>query len=124
MEILNESLELLCEDFGGGEWEVEYSVCPLHPSVPPRAHHPPLQSGVLTLSLTPHGTYVINKQPPNQQIWISSPLSGPMRFSYNEGTWVHHRQKGVTLGGLLDKEMREIMDRSSIKGHWEGTGLQ
>jgi hypothetical protein len=29
MEILNESLELLCEDLGGGEWEVEYSVCPL-----------------------------------------------------------------------------------------------
>lgn len=29
MEILNESLEELCEDLGGGEWEVEYSVCPL-----------------------------------------------------------------------------------------------
>lgn len=29
MEILNESLEELCEDLGGGEWEVEYSVRPL-----------------------------------------------------------------------------------------------
>jgi hypothetical protein len=29
MEVLNESLEELCEDLGGGEWEVEYSVCPL-----------------------------------------------------------------------------------------------
>ena len=28
MEVLNESLEELCEDLGGGEWEVEYSVCP------------------------------------------------------------------------------------------------
>lgn len=27
MEVLNESLEDLCEDLGGGEWEVEYSVC-------------------------------------------------------------------------------------------------
>jgi len=27
MEVLNESLEELCEDLGGGEWEVEYSVC-------------------------------------------------------------------------------------------------
>lgn len=26
MEILYENIELLCEDFGGGEWEVEYSV--------------------------------------------------------------------------------------------------
>lgn len=26
MDTLYESLEILCEDFGGGEWEVEYSV--------------------------------------------------------------------------------------------------
>lgn len=32
------------------------------------------QSGVLTLKLGLHGTYVINKQPPNKQIWLSSPL--------------------------------------------------
>jgi hypothetical protein len=30
----------------------------------------------------------------------------------------------VTLGGLLDKEIREIMERSSISEHWEGTGLK
>lgn len=29
MEILYENLEVLCEDLGGGEWEVEYSVRPL-----------------------------------------------------------------------------------------------
>lgn len=90
-----------------------------------------LQSGVLNLSLTPHGQYVVNKQPPNQQIWISSPISGPSRFGYSgdpegkeQGTWVHHRREGVTLGGLLDKEIREIMERSSISEHWEGTGLK
>ena len=33
MEVLNESLEELCEDLGGGEWEVEYSVC-LHLTQP------------------------------------------------------------------------------------------
>lgn len=32
-----------------------------------------LQSGVLNLRLGEHGTYVINKQPPNKQIWLSSP---------------------------------------------------
>lgn len=31
------------------------------------------QSGVLTLRMGSAGTYVINKQPPNQQIWLSSP---------------------------------------------------
>lgn len=29
--------------------------------------------GVLTLALGTHGTYVINKQPPNHEIWLSSP---------------------------------------------------
>lgn len=38
-----------------GEWEVEYS------------------QGVLTLKVPPRGTYVLNKQPANKQIWLSSP---------------------------------------------------
>ena len=39
-----------------------------------------LASGVLTLVLpNPFGTYVINKQSPNKQIWLSSPQSGPFR---------------------------------------------
>ncbi|GAN07349.1 mitochondrial iron uptake protein [Mucor ambiguus] len=35
--------------------------------------------GVMTISVGEHGTYVINKQPPNHQIWLSSPVSGPQR---------------------------------------------
>lgn len=36
--------------------------------------------GVLTVQVTPLvGTYVINKQTPNRQIWLSSPISGPKR---------------------------------------------
>jgi frataxin len=31
------------------------------------------QQGVLTLKLGSKGTYVLNKQPPNKQIWLSSP---------------------------------------------------
>ena len=73
---------------------------------------------------------MVNKQPPNQQIWISSPISGPSRFSYSGptsgegGTWVHHRREGITLGGLLDKELKGIMEASSLDGGWEGTGLK
>ena len=37
------------------------------------------QNGVLTVKLGEAGTYVINKQAPNQQIWLSSPVSGPKR---------------------------------------------
>lgn len=40
------------------------------------------QAGVLEVSLPPSGTYVINKQPPNKQIWLSSPVSGPKRYDF------------------------------------------
>ncbi len=44
-----------------------------------------LQQGVLTLRLGDLGTYVINKQTPNRQIWMSSPLSGPVRYDWGPG---------------------------------------
>lgn len=33
-----------------------------------------VQQGVMTLTLGGLGTYVINKQGPNQEIWMSSPV--------------------------------------------------
>ena len=50
-------------------------------------------SGVLTLSMPPHGTWVLNKQTPNRQIWWSSPLSGPRRYEYDdeEEVWLYTR---------------------------------
>ncbi|ADV21486.1 iron donor protein CyaY [Cryptococcus gattii E566] len=108
METLNESLEMFCEDFGNGNWEIEYS------------------SGVLNLTLPPYGTYVLNKQPPNLQIWMSSPVSGPSRFEYVDGSWVHHRKEGVRLGELLSGELKEILEKSGNEeaaGGWEGVGL-
>ncbi|KAL2185569.1 Frataxin [Thermothelomyces heterothallicus CBS 203.75] len=75
-------------------------------------------SGVLTLSLGPDvGTYVINKQPPNKQIWLSSPKTGPKRYDYVvlgegqhekqdtvTGDWVYLRD-GSTLNDLLKNEI-------------------
>lgn len=77
----------------------------------------------MTLQIPPHGTFVINKQPPNQQIWISSPFSGPARFGYSpEGVWVHHRKEGISLGKLLEEELRELVGEDG--SGWEGTGLR
>ncbi|KAK0705581.1 hypothetical protein B0H67DRAFT_498660 [Lasiosphaeris hirsuta] len=40
-------------------------------------------AGVLNIRFGPDiGTYVVNKQPPNKQIWLSSPKSGPKRYDY------------------------------------------
>lgn len=73
------------------------------------------QSGVMTLRL-PFGTYVLNKQPPNKQIWLSSPKSGPKRYDWvvvnegqdvKEGTghgeWVYTRD-GTTINELFEQE--------------------
>uniref|UniRef100_A0A183BJ70 ferroxidase n=1 Tax=Globodera pallida TaxID=36090 RepID=A0A183BJ70_GLOPA len=41
--------------------------------------------GVLTAHIGPSvGTYVINKQNPNKQIWLSSPISGPKRYDLSD----------------------------------------
>ncbi len=86
-------------------------------------------SGVLTIYLPPHGTYVINKQTPNQQIWWSSPISGPKRYEYDERRkrWVNSRVVDVnltedvggvyyseedTLGGILNEEFKELFNHS------------
>ena len=76
MDALLESLETLLDEVGRTEYEVEYSVSIM--SFPSGWLHTLIsshsQSGVLTLNLADKGTYVINKQPPNKQIWLSSPF--------------------------------------------------
>ncbi|TPX43121.1 ferroxidase [Synchytrium endobioticum] len=66
--------------------------------------------GVLTLKLGVSGTYVINKQPPNRQIWLSSPTSGPARFEFSSDkkAWVNART-GQPLKELLDRELKLIL---------------
>jgi len=78
-----------------GSWEVDYS------------------SGVLTVNFgKEHGVYVLNKQPPNKQIWLSSPISGPKRYDYDasKGSWFYHRDQ-KTLGTLLRNEVARILGR-------------
>lgn len=94
MDNLLESLEAILDDLANPEYEVEY------------------HSGVLTLDLANHGTYVINKQPPNKQIWLSSPLSGPKRYDYSEeqDEWIYARDN-QTLGDLLNEELSNALER-------------
>ena len=39
-------------------------------------------SGVLTIDMKDGRAFVLNKQAPNMQVWLSSPISGPQRFEY------------------------------------------
>ncbi|KAF2199610.1 Frataxin [Delitschia confertaspora ATCC 74209] len=74
-------------------------------------------AGVLEVSIADKGTYVLNKQPPNKQIWLSSPISGPKRFDWvvtgesmdqkeggGLGDWIYLRD-GTSLTELIRKEL-------------------
>ncbi|KAK5637308.1 hypothetical protein RRF57_013020 [Xylaria bambusicola] len=73
-------------------------------------------AGVMNLTINDIGTYVINKQPPNKQIWLSSPSSGPKRYDWviisegqdqkqdtATGDWIYLRD-GSSLSELLREE--------------------
>lgn len=65
-----------------------------------------LSLGVMTLSVGEGKTYVINKQPPNKQIWLSSPISGPKRYDLIGGKWITLRDN-TALTDLLEEELLE-----------------
>ncbi|XP_063051223.1 frataxin, mitochondrial [Engraulis encrasicolus] len=74
-------------------------------------------SGVLTIKVgEDHGTYVINKQTPNRQIWLSSPTSGPKRYDWNGARWVYSHD-GVALHELLSKEFATIFTKNMDLSH-------
>lgn len=68
-----------------------------------------LNSGVLTVVVDTNNTYVINKQTPNRQIWLSSPLSGPKRFDLVSGCWIDKHSR-TELKKLLSKELSQLLD--------------
>ncbi|CAG2233911.1 FXN [Mytilus edulis] len=65
--------------------------------------------GVLTVKISDKwGTYVINKQSPNKQIWLSSPISGPKRYDFTNGTWIYSHNGG-SLHQLLTEEISQAL---------------
>ncbi|KAH8605638.1 Frataxin like domain [Trypanosoma vivax] len=76
-----------------------------------------LGSGVLTIETQSSGTFVLNKQAPNAQLWLSSPLSGPHHYNFvtsTEGTsgcagqWLADTD-GHSLAEKLEKELSEAL---------------
>lgn len=75
------------------------------------------EDGVLTVSLGEKGTYVLNKQAPNRQIWSSSPVSGPVRYDWVDGKWIYSRD-GHDMHQRLSEEITRLcgatLDLSSM----------
>lgn len=64
------------------------------------------EAGVMEINCS-EGTYIINKQPPTKQIWLSSPISGPKRFDLHQGQWICLRDN-IKLSQLLQDEMNQM----------------
>lgn len=64
-------------------------------------------SGILTITLDAGGQFVINKQRPTRQIWMSSPVSGASHFVYDEEekSWVSTRSD-ARLAALLAEDVK------------------
>jgi len=81
----------------------------------------------MTIQFGNIGTYVINKQPPNKQIWVSSPKSGPKRYDFviiggsqqekpewAYGEWAYLRDN-TTLVDLIYDELGVHLTSQSAK---------
>ncbi|GLI68093.1 hypothetical protein VaNZ11_012418 [Volvox africanus] len=95
LDMVAEKLEAFIEDREVPDGDVEYS------------------QGVLTVKLGKYGTFVINKQTPNRQLWLSSPVSGPFRFDYLDGRWMYNRD-GRDLVQHLEQEIGSLL-RSELQ---------
>lgn len=57
---------------------------------------------------------MLNKQPPNRQIWLSSPVSGPKRYDWVvPGGWVYLRDASA-LRDLLREELGVEMGEAEV----------
>lgn len=67
-----------------------------------------LADGVLTIDCGSVGVFVLNKQTPNNQIWLASPVSGPLRYDYTaDGEWLNTRD-GHDLQQRLTHEIESM----------------
>ncbi|GBN61583.1 Frataxin, mitochondrial [Araneus ventricosus] len=94
LQSLSDRFEEVLEDSNLIDWDVTYS------------------NDVLTISLNNHGVYVINKQGPNKQIWLSSPFSGPKRYDFKDGLWIY-KHEGISLHQLLSDEISKVIHKEA-----------
>ena len=86
LEGVQDVYDEIADDFPELELEVEYS------------------SGVLNVVVGTLGTFVLNKQAPNMQLWLSSPITGPLRYNYCQATasWLNSRDDHRLFDRLAD----------------------
>lgn len=67
-----------------------------------------LSEGVLKIQSETHGIFIINRNIPRQELWLSSPFSGGAHFSYSGQEWLNTRTQ-EPFEPLLFKELDQLM---------------
>ena len=72
-----------------------------------------LNAGILNIELADGTKYVINKNSPNHEIWMSSPLSGASHYFLEDDlkTWIDTRS-GHNLFDILAQELSQSSGKS------------
>lgn len=78
---------------------------------------------VLTISIGEVGvgpTFVLNKQTPSRQLWLSSPVSGPLRFDFcsMRAAW-HGSRDGMNLLDTLASDFESLLDGEEMAARLE-----
>lgn len=67
-----------------------------------------LNEGVLYIRTEKLGNFIINRNIPRQELWLSSPFSGGSHFKYVAGEWVNTRTQ-ESFEPLLFKELDQLV---------------
>lgn len=72
-------------------------------------------TGVLNFQISSKKKFVLNIQRPNQQLWLSSPISGPFRFEFSEekNKW-YDVKNNIELYQLLMNDINKILEENKI----------
>ena len=64
-----------------------------------------LQGGILTITTLSNKTFLLTKHSPSCQLWLASPISGGLHFSFHEGAQQWQLPDGSPLYDLLRSEL-------------------
>ncbi len=64
------------------------------------------QGGILTIAFPSGKQLLVSKHATSRQIWLSSPISGGLHFSYRDGAWA--LPDGRRLGEVLSQELKQL----------------
>ncbi|OAG33535.1 frataxin [Nematocida sp. ERTm5] len=62
-----------------------------------------LKDNVITIDIPNKGVFILNRQPTKEEIWLSSPISGPYHFRQNGDIWSD--RQGNNLLKVISKEI-------------------